>query len=49
MGTAPPEQAGDDGPAGDLVVLLPFELYAPGWQAGWGRALRDADPRERPR
>ena len=57
MVTESPEQADDweakprpasDPPApvetGD-AGCLPFELYAPGWQAGWGQAVRDADPR----
>ncbi len=25
---------------------LPFDHYAPEWQAVWGRALRDAEPRQ---
>lgn len=49
----PPGEAaawpGPDAPAPEVDAgdgdRLPFELYAPGWQAGWGRALRAADPR----
>lgn len=37
----PPAPVVETGDAG----CLPFELYAPGWQAGWGQAVRDADPR----
>ncbi len=37
----PPGPVDDRGDAG----FLPFDLYAPGWQAVWGRAVRDAEPR----
>jgi hypothetical protein len=37
----PAAHAFEDGDAG----CLPFDLYAPEWQAVWGRALRDAEPR----
>jgi hypothetical protein len=40
--TSDPAASVDDrGDAG----CLPFDLYAPGWQAVWGRAVRDAEPR----
>jgi hypothetical protein len=55
MATESPEQAEDrhamTGPPGDVqdetgeAGCLPFELYAPGWRTGWGRAVRDAGPR----
>ncbi len=34
----PVDERGDAG-------CLPFDLYAPGWEAVWGRAVRDAEPR----
>ena len=50
MAIPPPEPADGDedetdaADAGD-AGCLPFELYAPGWRDGWGRAVHDADPR----
>jgi hypothetical protein len=40
--SGPPVPVDETGDAG----CLPFDLYAPGWQAVWGRAVRDAEPRQ---
>ena len=41
----PPAPVDGTGDAG----CLPFDLYAPGWRAVWGQALREADPGQRAR